>query len=360
MQLSGFRDLGNKNKSRRTTQQSPSKYVYIIAGLATFSMTVLLVLVYMRSTSITQVTNEIAELNARLDAINRSKLTLSSQIDSLVGETDNIKKDTKRNQDEASDLEKEEKRLRKEIEQNEEEFQEMNSRLKDKSTQRDDLQDENERLNKQLKRYDVMDKATYKSLKSELESKIESLELKLSSLKSSDKDEGEFSTKPDSEIIYKSNAREILRHMLNGGGNVYYRLLYRMSRDGRNPQTFHQRCQHIKNDGNVVIIRDREGSVFGGYTTNNWDIGRFKPDTRAFLFNIENEIVYRIHDVNNAIYSEDNYLAVFGEGDIVVSETGSYSDFPRSYGGSVREFELTNGKREFDIAEMEVFEVKFD
>ena len=360
MQLSGFRDLGNKSKSRRTIQQSPSKYVYIIAGLATFSMTVLLVLIYMRSSSITQVKNEIAEMNARLDAINRSKLTLSSQVNSLVSETDNIKKETKRNQDEAADLEKEEKLLKKEIEQNEEEFQEMNSRLKDKSNQRDDLQDENDRLNKQLKRHDIMDKATYKSLKSELESKIESLELKLASLKSSGGDESEFSTKPDSEIIFKSNVKEILRHMLNGGGNVYYKLLYRMSRDGRNAQIFHQRCQHIRNDGNIVLIRDREGSVFGGYTTNNWDIGRFKSDSRAFLFNIENETAYRIHDVNNAIYSEESYLDVFGEGDIVVSETRSYSDFPRSYGGGVHEFELTNGRREFDIDEMEVFEVKFD
>ena len=263
MQLSGFRDLGTKGKPRRAVQQSPSKYIYIIAGLATFSTTILLVLIYMRSSSIAQVKNEIAELNARVDAINRSKLALSSQVDSLVAETDNIKKETKRNQDEVSDLEKEEKRFQKELQQNEEEFQELNARLKDKSNQRDDLQDENERLNKQLKRHDVMDRATYKALRSELEDKIESLEAKLASLKSSSKDESEFSTKPDSEIIFKSNAKEVLRHMLNGGGNVYYKLLYRMSRDGRNSQTFHERCQRVRNDGNVVLIRDRAGSVFG-------------------------------------------------------------------------------------------------
>ena len=360
MQLSGFRDLGTKGKPRRAVQQSPSKYIYIIAGLATFSTTILLVLIYMRSSSIAQVKNEIAELNARVDAINRSKLALSSQVDSLVAETDNIKKETKRNQDEVSDLEKEEKRFQKELQQNEEEFQELNARLKDKSNQRDDLQDENERLNKQLKRHDVMDRATYKALRSELEDKIESLEAKLASLKSSSKDESEFSTKPDSEIIFKSNAKEVLRHMLNGGGNVYYKLLYRMSRDGRNSQTFHERCQRVRNDGNVVLIRDRAGSVFGGYTTNDWSVGRFKSDSRAFLFNVENETAYGINEVSNAIYSDEGYLAVFGEGDIVVSETRSYSDFPRSYGGGVREFELTNGSREFDIDEMEVFEVKFD
>jgi len=64
-------------------------------------------------------------------------------------------------------------------------------------------------------------------------------------------------------------------------------LLYRGSRDGYDANT--QVHPKIDNQGpTITIIKSTKGKIFGGFTTNNWDVTRFfKNDNKAFIFSLD-------------------------------------------------------------------------
>ena len=68
------------------------------------------------------------------------------------------------------------------------------------------------------------------------------------------------------------------------------RLLYRGTRDGWHARYFHSKCQNC--GPNVVIVKSKENSVFGGYTSLSWSRPREASNEGAcaetFLFSLSN------------------------------------------------------------------------
>ena len=172
-----------------------------------------------------------------------------------------------------------------------------------------------------------------------------------------------------SSIISTQYHRQLLYDMLNTNvfplkrsGSVYFKLLYRSSVNGLSAKTFHELCDDDSITNTLIIIQSSNGEIFGGFTRNNWSFRGFKKDRDAFLFNLNKEIkYYPDNDVSKAVFGGSNLLCVFGDGDLIISESACYSHFPNTYTTndiSLTKYELTGGYQSFTISEMEVFTIE--
>lgn len=69
------------------------------------------------------------------------------------------------------------------------------------------------------------------------------------------------------------------------GKDCHFKLLYKISRDGGTPQTFHNLCD---NKGpTVTIFYNTDNNVYGGYTSLCWDSSNtWYKDESSFLFQL--------------------------------------------------------------------------
>ncbi|KAK3103525.1 hypothetical protein FSP39_019853 [Pinctada imbricata] len=120
------------------------------------------------------------------------------------------------------------------------------------------------------------------------------------------------------------------------GKKCDFKLLYEISQDGCSSQTFHTKCD---NQGpTVTVVYNTNGSVFGGFTTQNWNTsGTFVSDIQAFLFRLRqngrsNMKQYPLQANSNgdyAIYCDVNYGPTFGGGHdlLTFSYTANWGDY---------------------------------
>ncbi|XP_069125153.1 interferon-induced protein 44-like isoform X2 [Argopecten irradians] len=113
-----------------------------------------------------------------------------------------------------------------------------------------------------------------------------------------------------------------------------FTLLYKISRDGCNAQTFHTYCD---NKGpTVTVLYNTNNSVYGGYTAASWNSnGAYIPDPKAFLFKLEyngtpQPMKFPNTNETYAIYGAFDYGPTFGGGhDLIcfngtVNKSGNY------------------------------------
>ena len=68
-------------------------------------------------------------------------------------------------------------------------------------------------------------------------------------------------------------------------------LLYRKTRDGSEPQNFHDKCDNKENT--MILIETTKGYKFGGYTELDWNgNNKEKEDKQTFLFSLNNKKKY--------------------------------------------------------------------
>ena len=155
-----------------------------------------------------------------------------------------------------------------------------------------------------------------------------------------------------------------------------FRMYYKATVDG--DHNFHVKTD--KWDGYMLLIKDENENIFGGYTSKNFrgnflgDIGygAQKKDNISFLFNLDKEEIYPVVDIysDNHIYGDIEEGPVFGEqikSDLYIQRkflsVKSYSAFPKSFNlkgnrnTNNNKLRLTNGQKYFLIKELEVFRV---
>ena len=155
------------------------------------------------------------------------------------------------------------------------------------------------------------------------------------------------------------------------------RMCYKATKDG--DYAFHEKTD--KWEGYILIIKDENNNIFGGYTSKNFkghlitdDIsyGYEKRDITSFLFNLNKNEVYPLIDNNLEcnIYGDREDGPIFGSyqnSDLAVSykflTVPSHSEFPKNYNlnGETNinknTLRLTNGQNTFLVKELEVFRV---
>lgn len=147
------------------------------------------------------------------------------------------------------------------------------------------------------------------------------------------------------------------------------KLLYRGSRDGFGAKFFHFKCDNIPKT--LAIIETTKGSIFGGYTEQNWNgkQNRFARDQNAFIFSLVNDFRYpflmKIINPDLAIIRNDLYGPVFGDNDIFISDNSNIGPnysyicnycLPKQFENNP--YILANDE-EFEVKEIEVFQIVF-
>ena len=61
-----------------------------------------------------------------------------------------------------------------------------------------------------------------------------------------------------------------------------YDLIYKASRDGDKSENFHSKCDNMKNT--LIIIKSKNGKIFGGFTTQLWNHFGYVKDPLVSLF----------------------------------------------------------------------------
>ncbi len=146
-----------------------------------------------------------------------------------------------------------------------------------------------------------------------------------------------------------------------------WQLIYRASKDGFNPSSFHAKCDDKPNL--LVIIKSDNGNVFGGFTEQSWSL-KFndKSDPNAFLFsliNLDNKPLKMKCNNSKKAFLCRNHLNF--NHDISISyfdpdkRPDSYSNLGNSYKhpdyafGSVKAKSFLAGSEYFQVSEIEIY-----
>lgn len=115
---------------------------------------------------------------------------------------------------------------------------------------------------------------------------------------------------------------------------------YRASRHGFAAREFHALCGG--RGETVVVYQDKNGFVFGGYTSQGWsgDATSTASDSEAFLFTLHNPhgiepTVLVVRNAANAVSSHPIFGPSFGKGDIFAPHNANVNqgsfDFPHDF-----------------------------
>ena len=157
-----------------------------------------------------------------------------------------------------------------------------------------------------------------------------------------------------------------LINWLNPNQSIETELLYRKSENDDSYNTFHKLCD---NKGKtLVLIKAKEGFIFGGYTPLDWDNhSDWKSDSETFLFSLTNNKKFTKKEKDISIYCGNEQGPWFPF--IGFRETGkqnmSQGEFlyykEKSYFNDFNEIIPNDNKeRFFDVDEVEIYKIIFE
>ena len=163
------------------------------------------------------------------------------------------------------------------------------------------------------------------------------------------------------EIIHNREELELITKMMNKiNKKVIINLLYKATADSDKAQAFHEKCD--KAQSSLVLIETDKGKRFGGFTTSSWSGDCIdKKDEDAFIFSLDKMKVYRNIPGEDAIGCYPNFGPIFLGCQIRIydnafSKGGTTFEKGSNY-ETEEDYELTGGDREFNVKEIEVYEV---
>ena len=173
----------------------------------------------------------------------------------------------------------------------------------------------------------------------------------------------------DSKIIKKNEELNLISDRIKNtellkNKKIKYKLLYRGTRDGMNPSSFHQKCNSIPQT--VSIVQTTKGYKFGGYAEKTWENhnGIWIKDDKSFVFSIDHMKIYNHVQGTDAILHNNDFgpsfkLCIYLYKDFSNNENYTYdkNSANQYFSGFNRDYELNDGERNFSLAEIEVFQV---
>lgn len=197
-----------------------------------------------------------------------------------------------------------------------------------------------------------------------LQIKVNALEEKVKNLEDNNNYRRNNSRNLIGDIIKNTDQYNLICDWIDKNKNFNFQLLYKGTLDGDTREIFHKKCD---NQGpNISIIQSTDGQIFGGYTSKSWIINNnnFTPDPESFLFNINNKRKYCVSN-NRGLFKDLLYICDFG-GDSSDNfhelwiennyfSKGGHVDNGKGY--NFTNYELSGGKNNFKIKELEVYKV---
>ena len=169
----------------------------------------------------------------------------------------------------------------------------------------------------------------------------------------------QFAVKGD--IIHSSRELELLTRKINKSNRkLTLNLLYKAKVDSDRASAFHNKCDGARST--LVLVETDKGKRFGGYTSRTWSGDCIeKKDDEAFLFSLDKMMTYDIIPGEEAIGCYPKYGPIFMGCQIRIFDNAfakGGTTFEKGLNYYTQEdFELTGGEREFNVREIEVYEV---
>ena len=206
--------------------------------------------------------------------------------------------------------------------------------------------------------YDLIEKQQLEinALKNEIQ------DLKDSKNKKTIEEEEEKSLLNNSLIINNDQTKDkAIREWINPYKKLGFKLIFRLTRDGFNCSDFHRCCD---NKGETLLLfKTDKNYKFGGYTPLNWvsppSSGEVNNpnDNATFLFSLNKMIKYtKIKEKGNTLRAQKEFGPLLGDG----TDLGINQDMRTGWsnnGTFLRNRELTDGGKDFNISEIEIFQV---
>ena len=172
----------------------------------------------------------------------------------------------------------------------------------------------------------------------------------------------------NSNIIYNEFDIGFLIKRLELNGKIKnFDLLYSTTKDGSNPDDFHDKCDNINNT--LTIVQTTKNIIFGGFTNAKWEknAGKVK-DAKAFCFSLNKKKIYNIINEKPAIYCSKScgpcFLSekscfIYLRYNFINKEQHTCKKSESYYDGLSQDYELNNGEENFRVKELEVYKIQF-
>ena len=163
------------------------------------------------------------------------------------------------------------------------------------------------------------------------------------------------------EIVHNLEELEMLISNINISSNkMALNLIYKASADSDRAIDFHKKCDEAKST--IVLIETDKGKRFGGYTSVSWKGNcKEKIDEDAFIFSLDKMKTYEIIPGKKAIGCYPKFGPVFLGCQIKINDNAfkrGGTTFKKGINYKTKaDFELTDGDREFNVKDVEVYEV---
>ena len=163
------------------------------------------------------------------------------------------------------------------------------------------------------------------------------------------------------EIIHNAEELELLTRKINKlNQRITLNLLYKATADSDKAAIFHEKCDDAR--CTLVLVETDKGRRFGGYTTCSWSGDCIdKKDEEAFVFSLDKMNIYENIPGEDAIGCYPKFGPIFLGCQIRIYDnafTKGGTTYEKGLNYNTEEdYELTGGDREFNVKEIEVYEV---
>ena len=179
-----------------------------------------------------------------------------------------------------------------------------------------------------------------------------------------EKQEYDESKEVKGDIIHDTKELEMITEKINKENKkIIINLLYKASADGDRASIFHEKCDEANNT--IVLVETKDGMRFGGYTTCSWSgncVDKNDPD--AFIFSFDKMKTYDNIPGDEAIGCYPKFGPIFLGCQIKIFDnafTKGGTTYEKELNFNTEEdYELTGGKRTFEVKDIEVYEVIFE
>ena len=163
------------------------------------------------------------------------------------------------------------------------------------------------------------------------------------------------------EIIHDMKELELITKKINKQNKkLTINLLYKATVDSDKASAFHEKCDDAKST--IVFVETDDGKRFGGYTSCSWSGDCIeKEDQDAFVISLDKMKTYDNIPGEEAIGCYPKFGPIFLGCQIRIYDdafTKGGTTYEKGLNYSTEEdYELTDGKRNFNVKEIEVYEV---
>ena len=300
--------------------------------------------------------NQVNSLSNDIEAVDNQNNQIRKMYEDLEAESNNYRQQTE-------EVYKENELLKNQIEELNNNYITINEEIENIKKENLDLKN-----NMEAPKENINEEMVQKLMQENelLKKKNEELSYQIQVMQEGQDEEGQDDDGQEKEvkgdIIQDMKELDMITKKINKDNNkkIIINLLYKASVDGDRASDFHNKCD--KANSSIVLVETKQGKRFGGYTTCSWEgNGVEKNDSNAFIFSFDKMQTYDNIPGDEAIGCYPKFGPIFLGCQIKIFDnafTKGGTTFERELNYNTKEdYELNDGEREFQIKDIEVYEV---